>query len=121
LPELTAEGINGLIQQLDADLNAVQASGASPATKQDLKDRITVIKNRLTAGAAEFADGGGGAAAAAGWVSGVAPLFAALAPRLHQAMTTITGACLYQGGCIQTTQAQCQALQGTFAPGQDCP
>jgi hypothetical protein len=108
---LTADGITKLSDQLDADLAAVPTNAAK---RQQIKDLIAEIKPKLADAAA--------APDLASWVVGIAPLFAQLAPLLKVALPAqTTGACLYVGGCIQTTQAECTVLGGTFEAGKPCP
>jgi hypothetical protein len=114
LPELTVAGIKKLSAQLDADLAAVPLTAAQ---RPQIETLINQIRPQLAAAAAvASASSADLAVAAASW----APAFAQLAPLLQQTLGQATGACFYQGGCIQATVAECLALGGT-PKGGPCP
>jgi hypothetical protein len=117
LPPLTADGINRLSAQLDTDLAAVPMGAAQ---RQSIVNLINQIKPQL-AGAATAPN-------LASWMqvnhaqpSSIKALFDELAPLLKGALGVQTGACVYVGGCIQTTPAECKVLGGNFKADKPCP
>lgn len=114
LPEITAEGINRAIAQLNKDLKTVKKSDANSHLKRRIESRIVSIQNTLRAAAAEES------IHLEGWNS-LKEEFVELASLLKEAnLDGDTGACDYQGGCIVTTKIQCADLGGIFFPGQPC-
>ena len=114
LPPITRDGIKQLIAQLGADLNRVEESSASPPVKQDIRMMIGSMRNQLRAALLDSQD------AWVGWVQDMASMFTSLSTQLQSLLDEPTGACHYSGGCIQSTKAQCDGLNGTFFPGTPC-
>jgi hypothetical protein len=119
-PVVTAESVQRLIIQLDADLRKVEISSAPPVGKGDLEVRIRELQHLLTKMKNDLATNP--TADISGWTAQIAPLFDELTPMLREALNLTaqdTGACCYNGGCIVCTSTQCQGL-GTFKQGQPC-
>jgi len=116
LPNLTKVGIQRLIARLDSDWSQVKKSQAPDSLKQNINFRIAQLKINLRVAL------GSASPDFAVWLTDMRPLFADLSNLLKQAQSTpSTGACFYQGGCLDTTAAQCQELGGNFEPGAACP
>jgi len=112
--ELTPEGVQRLMDQLDLDLGKVEASTrASADLKKEIRTRIATLKGLLAEAKKDLSS----------WPRPLAPEFAALTPLLKRALnltTTQMGACRYQGTCSVMTDTQCAQLPGAFTPGKDC-
>ncbi len=125
LPVLTQDGVKKLIDRLNSDLAAVESSAASADVKKQIRELIAGkpgspgIRKVLELGALNDA-----AENVASWVVLLAKPFRQLTALLQStglSALSPSGACFYQGGCIQTTQAQCADLHGSFQAGVDCP
>jgi hypothetical protein len=117
---LTQQGISNLIAALGADLARVSQLRGS-ALKTRLTTEMGNLMQQLTAD-------NGHAPNVNSWTRKFNPQFQRLIPDLTSANLaggtvgqSATGACAYQGGCIQSTKAQCDALGGDFFAGATCP
>jgi hypothetical protein len=121
-PDLTTDGIQRLITQLDGDLLTVKGSSAS----QTIKDTLDKLTSELTAALQQALNPGIDVNT---WVTSLQPKFKDYIDTLALTFPYVnsmkppptTGACSYRNGCIQTTQPQCTVLGGIFYPGQPCP
>jgi hypothetical protein len=109
LKSLTPAGIQALIHQLNVDLAAVPTSAQQRPTIVNL---ISQLQNELP-NAPLPPDNNS-------WAN-IKANFAQLAPLLKAVLVQATGACLYVGGCIQTTADECTVLGGTFEQNKPCP
>jgi hypothetical protein len=116
-PELTASGIKGLQEKLQAELAAVESSNAHQA----LKDKFRELNLQLDSALGQVALHPAIAASTA-WGGGVRAAFQAYADTYKQVYSgTETGSCTYRGGCIASTEAQCEVLGGIWQQGGSCP
>jgi hypothetical protein len=113
---LTQRGIANLI---GADLGRLSTQPTSDL-KTTTSEELTNLMSQLTAANDQPPN-------PSSWTARFRPLFEQMIPNLvlaHVAGTNpsqATGACAYLGGCIQSTKAQCDALDGQFFVGESCP
>jgi hypothetical protein len=111
---LTDEGILRLIDTLGSDLAKVEASAASDAQKEDVRLRTGELQSLLRAARLDSP------ANWVLWVKDMGPKFALLSALLNETLGLPSGSCTYDGGCIITTQPECDGLHGIWVEGGSC-
>jgi hypothetical protein len=117
-PKLTAGGIKSLQVKLQTELAAVESSNAGQA----VKDKFRQLNLQLDSALGEAARHPAAIAASPTWGGGVRGTFQAYVDTYKEVYPeTETGSCTYRGGCIASTEAQCEVLGGEWQQGGSCP
>jgi hypothetical protein len=112
---ITEDNIKAVIATLAAERAAVDASSASDSQKNSALSLIDRLTNGLKAALQD------GELTWNGWVQGLGPLFSDLSIELKGILGSDTGACDYNGNCIETTSDVCAALPNSiFHSGVPC-
>jgi len=125
LHKLTAADMTKLKTQLANDRAAVLASPTiDNPTQQSIVKTLDELSKNLDK-EIQQTTGSDASTLFAGWAVSMSGSFQALAKQLNTTLLTPMGACTYDDGngnpaCAVMTQAQCDALGGTFAGGVDC-
>lgn len=115
---ITVTTINKMINRLDSDLEAVKKS-TDPKATPERKHRVELLTEHIKDGLASALKDS--ETTWNGWLQGLRPMFSALSAETKELIGLVIGACVYDGGCIDTSKDVCDQIAGSvFYPGTAC-
>jgi hypothetical protein len=99
------------LHRLQADLALVEASNASEEQKQEVRELTQELLEQIETAPGSWPEA----------VQHLAGTITELNIQIQMVVSEQLGACEYDGGCIVTTESQCQGLGGKWSRGTPCP